>query len=242
MVHAALRSLGPVVGGVNTVIQAMLDAIGPEGTLSAYVDWEPFYEDGDEDPPVFDKRIARAARAHGFLHEAFRTWPDVLRSDHPDAGVAAIGPLAERLTADHPFQYGYGEGSPFERFCQWGGRVLMLGAPMDTISLMHHAEHKAQIPGKRLRRYRRLMPGANGPEWVWFEEFDTCDPVHASMPPNQIEVITEAYLATGRGLQGKVGEAQCYLFEGSDLVEFGVRWIERFVNGAARPASAKMER
>ena len=40
--------------------------------------------------------------------------PEALRSDHPDAGVVAIGPMAQWITADHPFQYGYGEGSPFE--------------------------------------------------------------------------------------------------------------------------------
>ena len=43
------------------------------------------------------------------------TWPERLRSDHPDAGVVAIGPMAQWITADHAFQYGYGEGSPFEK-------------------------------------------------------------------------------------------------------------------------------
>src|SRR5438309_11885191 len=90
MVHAGVRAVGAVTGGVNVIVQALLDAIGPDGTLTAYVDFEPFYDDDDDEIPVFDKRIAHAARDHGVLHETIRTWPGAFRSDHPDAGVVAV--------------------------------------------------------------------------------------------------------------------------------------------------------
>ena len=229
MVHASLRAVGPVTGGAGVVVQALLDAVGDTGTIAAYVDFEPFYEEGDQDVPVFDKRIARAAIDHGALHETIRTWPGAVRSDHPDAGVAAIGPLAEWLTADQPFQYGYGEGSPFEKFVERQGSVLMLGAPLDTITLLHHAEHKARLPDKRTYRYRRLMPGANGPQWIDFEEFDTGIPVHPALPENCFERIAEDFLKAGQGTQGKVGNARACLFEGRELVQFAVEWLEEYV-------------
>jgi aminoglycoside 3-N-acetyltransferase len=230
MVHAGVRSVGPIVGGVNVLVQALLDAIGPEGTLAAYIDFEPFYDDGDDpsDIPVFDKRIARANRAHGILHEALRTWPGSLRSDHPDAGVIAIGRLAERITPDHPFQYGYGEGSPFETIVALDGRVLMIGAPLDTITLLHHAEHKANIPDKRVCRYRRLMPGPAGPVWIDFEEFDTTEPVSDRLPENCFEQIAIAFHAAGHGREGLVGQARSWLFEAPALVRFAIEWLERY--------------
>lgn len=229
--------MGPVTGGVNVIIQALLDAIGPGGTLVAYVDFEPFYHEGDESEiPVFDKRTAHAARDHGILHEAMRTWPGALRSDHPDAGVVAIGALAASITADHPFQYGYGTGSPFEKVLQAQGRVLMIGAPLDTITLLHYSEHQAQLPGKRIRRYRRLMPGVNGPEWVQFEEFDTAEPVHESLPSNSFERIATDFLAKGHGIRGRVGTASSFLFDGPDLVRFGIEWLESFVAGQSTGA------
>lgn len=234
MVHAGIRSMGEVKGGVNVVVQALFDAIAHGGTLAAYVDFEPFFEDGDEAGiPVFDKRIAHAARDHGVLHETLRNWPGALRSDHPDAGVAAIGPLADWLTSNHPLPYGYGEGTPFERILDARGRVLMLGAPLDTITLLHYAEHKARIPGKRIRRYRRHMPlaqAALGSAWIDIEEFDTSEPVHDALPSNCFELIANDYLATGRGRQGHVGAARSVLFEGADLVTYGIAWIENFVN------------
>lgn len=230
MVHASVRSVGRITGGVNVLVQAMLDAIGPAGTLTAYVDFEPFYEEGDAEIPVFDKRIAHAARDHGILHEALRTWPGAIRSDHPDAGVVAIGRLAEWITEDHPFQYGYGEGSPFEKIIQANGRVLMIGAPLDTITLLHYAEHKACIPDKRIVRYRRLMPSANGPEWVNFEEFDTSQPVHDALPENCFELIAMDYLDNGRGCKANIGNAQSFLFNGEDLVGFGIDWLHRHIS------------
>lgn len=233
MVHASVRAVGPVTGGVNVIAQALFDAIGPAGTLVAYVDFEPFFDDDDEiEVPVFDKRTAHAARDHGVLHETLRTWPGAYRSDHPDAGVVAIGALAEWITADHPFPYGYGEGSPFDKAVQSNVQVLMLGAPLDTISMLHYAEHQARIPDKRIRRYRRLMPGASGPEWVNFEEFDTSDPVNDRLPSNCFELIARDYLETGRGRVGLVGTARSSLFDGADLVKFGVAWLERFFERA----------
>lgn len=236
MVHAAIRSLGPVTGGVNTVIQALLDVLTPQGTLTAYLDFEPFFDSEDEpEIPVFDKRIARAALDHGILHEAIRTWPGSVRSDHPDAGVAALGPLAGWIVHPHPFHYGYGPGTPLARILEAGAQVLMLGAPLDTITLLHHAEHLADIPDKRVVRYRRLMPSPGGPRWMEFEEFDTAEPVHASLPENCFERIARDFLAAqpplpaaaGAGPQaGPVAQAAAYLFPAPELVRFAVRWIE----------------
>lgn len=231
MVHAGLRQMGRVIGGANTVVQALVDVLGPEGTLVAYVDFEPFYEDDDDEIPVFDKATAPAARDHGVLHETIRNWPGTVRSDHPDAGVAALGRRAEWIVAPHPFQYGYGEGTPFERVVEADGKVLMLGAPLDTITLLHYAEHRARIPGKRVVRYRRLMPGAAGPEWVDFEEFDTAEPVNAELPMDVFEQIGRSYLASGRGAAGKVGGANAALLEGPELVAFAIDWLEEWFAG-----------
>lgn len=54
MVHSSVRAVGEVRGGVNVIVQALLDSLGPAGTLVAYLDFEPFFEDEDEeDVPVF---------------------------------------------------------------------------------------------------------------------------------------------------------------------------------------------
>jgi aminoglycoside 3-N-acetyltransferase len=230
MVHAGLRAVGPIVGGANVLVQALLDAVGSEGTLTAYVDFEPFFDEEDDpsETPVFDKRIASAARDHGVLHEILRNWPAAVRSDHPDAGVVAVGRLAEWVTTPHPFQYGYGEGTPFERIVEANGRVLMIGAPLDTITMLHYADHLAQIPGKRVVRYRRLMPGPTGATWVDFEEYDTSEPVCDRLPEDYFSQIAESYMAAGFGREGLIGHARSYLLDTPELVQHAVDWLERF--------------
>jgi aminoglycoside 3-N-acetyltransferase len=230
-VHAALRSVGPVVGGVNSVVGALLDAVTPAGTLVAYADWESGVDDWDDpriagDVPVFDKRIARAARDHGILAETLRTWPGAVRSDHPDAGIVAIGQRAEWLCADHPLQFGYGEGSPFAKLVALPAKIVMLGAPLDTITLLHHAEHVARIPGKRRIRYRRKLLRDGIPEWVEIEEFDTSLPVADGLPDDVFGHIAADYLAEGHGKRGRVGAADSVLLDAAGLHRFAVRWLE----------------
>src|ERR671913_1917208 len=40
MVHCRLSALGHVVGGAETVVRALLDVLGPGGTLVAYTGWQ----------------------------------------------------------------------------------------------------------------------------------------------------------------------------------------------------------
>jgi aminoglycoside 3-N-acetyltransferase len=228
MVHSSLRQIGPVIGGAATIVNALLEAIGPDGTLVAYVDYEPFFEDGDDEIPVFNKLTASAARDHGVLHEMIRTWPGSLRSDHPGAGISAIGAKAEWLTEHHPFHYGYGPGTPFEKLVEVNAKILMLGAPLDTITLLHYAEHLAEIPDKQVVKYRHLMPTETGPQWIDFEEFDTSEPVNSQLPENVFEQIAAAFLATGKAKQTPIGQSQAFLFDSQSLIPFAKTWLEAY--------------
>lgn len=40
MVHASLKALGPVEGGAAGVVQALLDALRPGGTVMGYASWD----------------------------------------------------------------------------------------------------------------------------------------------------------------------------------------------------------
>ena len=242
MVHAGLRSLGRVLGGVNTVVQALLDAVGDRGTVMAYLDWEMGVEPEDfenerlrEEIPTFDKRIARASRDHGILAETIRTWPGAVRSDHPDAGMAAVGARAEWLCADHPLQYGYGPGSPLHKLAESGGKVLMLGAPLEKLTVLHLAEHLANIPGKRITQYQRPLWVEGERRWVTFEEFDTSEPVTDELLASGMDYFTaiaERCLAEGGGCTGRVAQAPSHLFDAHRLVRCGVAWLEEHPGGA----------
>src|SRR5829696_1333146 len=248
MVHCRMSALGHVVGGAESVVRALLDVLGPAGTLVAYTGWQDAPPDDLdvldeearqaylEDHPAYDPRIALSSRDHGRVPEALRTWPGARHSGHPEAGVAAIGPLAEALTASHPYDDAYGTGTPYARLVDLGGQVALVGAPLDSVTLVHHAEAVAGIPGKRRVSFR--YPVFEGGERVWrtFSDIDTSE---GALPyervlgeEDYIGHIARSALAAGAGRSGPVGEATAYLLDARGLVEHAVGWIERaFASG-----------
>jgi len=237
MVHAAMSRVGRLLNGPDALIGALLDTVGLSGTILAYTDWDGAYDelldkDGRVPPewrahiPPFVPASSRAIRDNGVLAEFIRTTPGARRSGNPGASVAAIGAQAEWLTAEHPLDYGYGEGSPLAKLVEAGGKVLMVGAPLDTMTLLHHAEHLASIPNKRLRRYEVPLAAPNGLEWRMIEEFDTSIPVVPGLDDDYFAQIVRAYLASGRGTQGLVGEAQSVLVDATSVCAFAVTWLE----------------
>jgi aminoglycoside 3-N-acetyltransferase len=234
LVHAALRQVGPVVGGPDMIVAALRDVLGPTGTMLGYTDWQ-LEDDERDDPtlrdhiPPFDPLTSRATRDNGFWPELLRTTPGARRSANPGASIAALGGRAEWFTADHAMDYGYGPQSPLGKLVEARGKVLMLGAPLDTMTLLHHAEHLANFPDKRIIRYE--APILVGGETVWrqFEEFDTSDPPR-DLPDDYFGTIVEEFLAAGRGSRGTIGTAASVLVPAHQIVAFAVEWLERTLN------------
>lgn len=237
MVHAAVSKIGRLLDGPDTIISALADAVGSTGTVLAYADWEARYEDlVDEDGrvppqwrnhiPPFDPERSRAIRDNGVLPEFLRTTPGARRSDNPGASLVALGANAAWFTADHPLDYGYGQGSPLAKLVEASGKVLMLGAPLDTLTLLHHAEHLADIPGKRTRRIEVPLATPGGTQWRMIEEFDTGDPIVEGLAEDYFAEIVTEFLASGQGRQGMIGGAPSVLVEAATITAYGVNWLE----------------
>jgi len=139
-VHTAFRSLGFVVGGPLTVIRALEEVVGPEGTILM-----PAYSTGGmtadwvKGSPVFD--VLRTPSDLGVLPEVFRTLPGTLRSLHPTHSVCGRGRLAAALLEGHeeaarPF----GQGTPFMRLIERGGSGLILGARLHNFTTLRTIE------------------------------------------------------------------------------------------------------
>lgn len=242
MVHCRMSALGHVVGGAETIVRALLDVLGPNGTLMAYTGWQ---EEPPEDlssldeetrriyleeHPAYDPRVALARREHGRLPEALRTWPGSRHSGHPEAGVTAVGNLAETLTAEHPYDDAYGASTPYARLVELGGQVVMLGAPLETVTLVHHAEAIADVPNKR--RVSCRMPVMTDGTRVWgtFSDINTEKGAlpyeHILGEEDYIEHLARSALAAGAGRSGPVGKATAHVLEARGLVEQAIGWIE----------------
>ena len=220
MVHTRMSALGWVIGGSETVVRSLLDAVGPDGTLMAYASWaDHVYRLSDwpeehrsaylAEPPRWDPATGEVDPDYGRIPERVRTWPGARRSAHPEASVVAVGPQAEWLTAEH--DDGYGAGSPFARLVEADGQVLMLGAPLETVTLLHHAEAIAAPPGKRTVTFEILMADGSTQSYT---DIDTSRGAYAyellGLEADEFEVIASDALAAGVGLRGTVDAAECH--------------------------------
>ena len=151
MVHSSLSRFGLVVGGAPTVIAALREAIGPEGTLvMSAITITPTFTEAHvraglagranyECPEVFD--VQKTPTWAGAIPETFRAMPGVVRSWHPTHSVAALGPMAEELTAKHHLKPSCGLDTPYERITRLeAGRTLLLGVSHESNTTMHTFE------------------------------------------------------------------------------------------------------
>jgi len=241
MLHTRMSSIGWVPGGSETVVRALLEALGPEGTLMVYASWEEHVYHATDwseehraayiaEPPVFDVSTGEVDREYGRIPERVRTWPGAERSSHPEASVVAVGARARWLTEAHPQQDAYGQRSPFARLVDSGGQVLMLGAPLDTVTLLHHAEAIARVPEKRRVTFRLLVAEGGRVVQRTFTDIDTsvgAFPYEAlGLDEDPFAVIARAALGAGIGRRGYVGRAESHLFPAAELTAFAVAWLE----------------
>ncbi len=243
MVHASLRKLGlgradVGDGGAEHLLDALDAAVGPEGTLLMVLGTDYPMDWVNERPPEaraallagsppFDHYKAPAQPEVGWLAESFRRRPGTLLSANPSGRFGARGAQADALLADQPWHDYYGPGSPLDKLCRRGGKILRLGANSDTVTALHYAEYLADLPAKRRTRWDYVVAGADGqPEHVWTECLDDSRGIADWDGEDYFAAILAAYLALGRHRQRPVGKAQAELIDAAELVRFGARWME----------------
>jgi aminoglycoside 3-N-acetyltransferase len=231
LVHSSLRSLGFVVGGAQAVVGALLDAVGPTGTIVVPTHSDPWSEPSHWiDPPLpddwhdviranlpaFHPRVTPTSRM-GAVVECARRWPGFVRSWHPRVSFGAIGPQAEAVLDDHALASGFGERSPVGRLYAAGGRILLLGVGHGNSSALHLAEHRARWPTKRWITQGAAITVDGTRQWVEWRELDH----HA----DDFERIGEAIAAAGIESTGWVGATTARLMPVRDAVDLATDWM-----------------
>jgi aminoglycoside N3'-acetyltransferase len=223
-------------GGPDALLDALEAAVGEDGTLLMILgaeiaqDWvnrlpEPERLSRFADAPPFDPATAPVFHEVGYFAEVFRRRPGTLVTDNPSGRFGARGRFAQDLLAGAPWHDYYGPGSPLDRFCRFGGRILRMGANLDTTTVLHFAEYRAEVPAKRRARRHYRCEGPHGPETRVVECLDDEHGIVDWPGEDYFATILRAYLASGRAREGRVGLAKGELIEAADLVDFGTQWM-----------------
>jgi len=240
MVHASVKAIGEIAGGPDEMHLALKDALTSDGTLLMYASCPQYVDEvgrGNLSPrqeqevldklPAFDAATARAARDNGTLVEFFRTYPGACVNDHV-ARFVAWGRQAAYLFSSQPWNYAFGRDSALDRFVALDGKVLLLGCDHDTVTFLHYVEHVADIPDKRIARFKVPVKEDGVRVWRDMEEYDTSAAgAHPNWPDRLFARIVDNYLAASGNRGGRVGDAPSFLFAARELLRFAMPLMER---------------
>lgn len=139
--HSSLKSMGQVEGGADTLIDALIQVVGSEGTvLFPALSFFPCCS-----TRKFDQNLTPCCV--GTIPEVFRKRQGVLRSFHPTHSVCAFGKKAEEITKYHYLDdTPVGKNSPYQKLIECGGKILMLGCGLRPNTFMHGVEEIGNAP------------------------------------------------------------------------------------------------
>ena len=208
-IHSSFKSLGPVDGHAETVVNALEDAVGTDGLVLM-----PSFNLVEWDQRALVWNVDSTPSTVGWLTEYFRLMPDTVRSDHYSHSVAARGCGAAQIIDGHlrgeglrspwdrePWGSTYGLHSPMYRAYVRDGSLLMLGVDYVTSTFVHLAE---------VIIWNRLLELDGEVENIAIDR----------------PAVGRYWDALGRLTFGKLGDADCRRFSIADYVDTVVAEVE----------------
>ena len=167
-VHSSLSSFGYVEGGADTVIDALLEVVGEEGTIvmpthsTNLLEFERTPEEIAIGVAWLYKILPYNPKetpcTTGAIPETFRKRKGAMRGSHPTHSLAAIGPKVEELV----------EG--WHKVLELDGYILLIGVGLSVCTAMHLAEKRVQFPKRILEKItppKEFVEKYPEEEWEW---------------------------------------------------------------------------
>ncbi|TFH01621.1 MAG: AAC(3) family N-acetyltransferase [Candidatus Thorarchaeota archaeon] len=233
IVHSSMRTIGWIIGGSVTVIEALMEAVSDQGTLVMPTQstdngepsrWRhPPVPEGwwqlirDETPPYNPETTP--TRKMGIIAETFRKYPNVYRSAHPQASFGAWGKNAEYVVESHPLDDVFGENSPLAKLYELNTKILLIGIGLEANTCLHHAEAKANLPGMPMETKGASVLEEGKRVWkVWDEPEYNDDDFHMIAADFEMkEGLSPVY----------IGQAESHIFSMRALVDYAVEWLRK---------------
>lgn len=230
LVHCSMSSFGRVQGGAQTIVEALVSKVGGSGTIVV-----PTLTDGRFDPsewrnppapehswdrirfesPEFHPSKTPTDRTMSAVYELFRTWPGVIRTDHPHSSMAAWGKDRDQLTHTHRLEERFGDSSPLGVLYELDAQVLFLGTNYATNTCFHLAEYRRPNPPRR--EFLIVQGKGSDRKLTTYRDVDTNSSIFKSIGDD---------FEAGQAVKiAKIGAATCRLFSFRSAVDFAVDWL-----------------
>lgn len=166
LVHSSLSKIGFVENGAETVVEALIEAVGPEGHILMPTSPNNGLQlDYIRDHDLFDVRYSPSKQ--GAITEYFREFPGVKRSWSPTEPVSCWGKKADDFISGHKGKLTpYDKDSPFYKVAEAKGKILYIGVTLinagTSLHLLEDAVEDFKFPVYHHQLFRMKIRDEEG--------------------------------------------------------------------------------
>ena len=208
-ISLSFKSVGYVKGGPNALINALIEVVGPHGTIMMPTHTSFFHSSkvaSNKINYIFDYRKTKAET--GIVPETLRNKNGSIRSHHPTFSNTAVGKFAEYLTVTHDEKSRY--SLPFSRLAKIDGKLLSIG--IEKIIASHEAHYRAGLLSAVPNRYSVKFQDDCGKVKIF--EFNTSLSC-VEKEPELIPILKKIGIVQ----EGRIGNAKANLIPIKKLLE-----------------------
>jgi aminoglycoside 3-N-acetyltransferase len=230
--HISLSSIGWVCGGVQAVLEALMESVGLEGNLlfpsytgynSDPSQWKypPIPEDWwgtiYEELPAYHKDLSPPS-GMGKVVEGFRCVEGVKRSNHPRSSFLSWGRDSSYLVSHEGYDFPFGVDGPLGRAYELDARILMVGVNYTILNSFYLAYFLAKIQDKPTENCRAVVMKKGKRCWVAYRDY----PRNTRM----FQDVFDSFIEERQPAEGVVGTAPYRLIPQRQLVDYARAWLE----------------
>lgn len=157
-VNADMNSFANINGGAQAVMEALMQAVGYEGTIVVPC-FTPQYKDPAcqdikaprqywkqirEHALPFDRKLSEPMGSDTFIYQFLRN-EAVVRSYHPLYSFAAWGKYAKLICDKHPLHFALGKDSPLGKICEMNGYCVLLGCGYEECTMFQMPQYQGEL-------------------------------------------------------------------------------------------------
>lgn len=191
--------------------------IGDEGTITV-----PTFNFDFCNGITFNKQMT-PSKNMGVFSEFIRKLPDAKRSYHPTQSLTAFGLKADFITEKDTLSSFEYDGA-FDRLKQLNGKILLLGADFNSVSMIHWVEERLKVPYRYWKTFDGYYHNDNQTLKKSYKMFVRSLNIDAKLKLYSIE---DELKKNNKILESKVGSGMIKIFSINDFIYIAEKFIKK---------------
>lgn len=228
MVYSCLENFDFIIGGAQTVIEAIYELTGYHTTIimpshrlnqvcPSFFDLDlptKWHDKIKKYAPAYDMNLSpiesdELARTFGMSH-------NIIRSTHPVTSFIAKGRKADWYLNNHSLTSMLGEGSPLQKLYAQDAKILCLGVDYENLTALHLAEYFANC--REHTKHEAVIMKNGKRTLIEFEDL--------ALDSSSFNELGLAYEQEVEVNKTTIGGATCRLLDFRSVIDFATEYLK----------------